>query len=123
MAPSANEDLPTRMALLEQSDRRDAKDFEEYKVQNAKEHEDLKVLVEDGFAATTKAMESFGSKVEKRLDKQDDRIEGHGERLDTVEKKTAKLSWKTGLMWGGIGVAATALLGTIIKWGWPLLFA
>jgi hypothetical protein len=123
MSPTTNMDPATRLALLEQAEKRDVKDFEEYKMQNAKEHDEIKEQIGDGFNAQTAAIEKLALSVDTRLDDQDIKIIDQGERIDEVEDKQKKLSTKTKLIWGGIVFLGTAVGGALIKWGVPVIMA
>tara|TARA_Y100000310_G_C20654536_1_gene801307 strand:- start:874 stop:1224 length:351 start_codon:yes stop_codon:yes gene_type:complete len=115
--------MDTRVALLEQSETRDAKDFEEYKVQNAKEHGEFKDLVEGGFASQTAAYGELCDKIDGKMKGQDKKIENQGKRITTVENKQKTFGMKAKLIWGVVVFVGTAVGGGIIKWGIPLLLA
>lgn len=108
------QELSTRVALLEQSDERNAKDFKELKEQNAKEHEETTKQINIGFNAQASAFKEYGEKVEQRFERQDGRIK-------KVEDKQKTIALKTKLIWGGIIFLGTAIGGVIIKWGIPAL--
>ena len=123
MSPNSDETLDTRIALLEHSERRDAKDFEELKEQNAQEHKEIQSQIGDGFAAQTVALDKLCKKVDDKIEAQDDKIEAQGERLGVVEEKQRTISIKAKLVWGAIVFVGTSMGGAILKYGIPAILA
>ena len=122
------QELSTRVALLEQGDKRDAKDFSELKEQNAKEHKEIKNHIDSGFEAQASAWKEYERAVDKRIDGQDDKIaeqdtrmDGHDKDIQKVKDKQSAMSIKTSIIWGAIVFLGTAVGGGLIKWGIPAL--